>query len=46
MHIPNYESAKCSKTSNGVVKHYAVTSHQGLIRQYNEDRVTIILNIS
>jgi len=31
---------------NGVVRGYAANTHQGLVRNYNEDRVSIILNIS
>ena len=29
-----------------MVRGYAANTHQGLIRNYNEDRVSIILNIS
>ncbi|CAD8185465.1 unnamed protein product [Paramecium pentaurelia] len=41
----NYEPTKCSSVQNGLVKAYAANTHQGLIRNYNEDRVSIILNI-
>jgi len=30
---------------NGVVKSYAANTNQGIIRDYNEDRVSIVLNI-
>lgn len=30
---------------NGIVKAYAANTNQGLVRNYNEDRVSIILNI-
>lgn len=32
--------------SNGAVKGYSANTYQGLVRNYNEDRVSIILNIS
>lgn len=31
--------------SCGIVKAYAANTNQGIIREYNEDRVSIILNI-
>ena len=37
---------KCSLKENGIVKGYAASTDQGLIRDYNEDRVSIILNIN
>lgn len=51
--IPNYEPAKCSLKRNGIVAAYAANTNQGLVRyelyaalrNYNEDRVSIILNI-
>ena len=30
---------------SGIVKAYAANTNQGLVRNYNEDRVSIILNI-
>lgn len=30
---------------NGIVRAYAANTNQGLVRNYNEDRVSIILNI-
>eukprot|EP00347_Sterkiella_histriomuscorum_P007122 403350178 len=43
--IPNHESTKHSVKRNGVVRAYAANTNQGLVRNYNEDRVSIILNI-
>ncbi|CAD8059721.1 unnamed protein product [Paramecium sonneborni] len=45
MILPNYEPSKCSSGRNGIIKAYAANTNQGLIRDYNEDRVSIILNI-
>ena len=45
MNLPQFEPTKCSVKQNGVIKAYAVNTHQGLVRNYNEDRVAIILNI-
>ena len=44
--IPNYEQTKHSSKKNGVIKSYAANTNQGLVRNYNEDRVSIILNIT
>lgn len=43
--IPNHEPTKCSMKRNGIVRAYAANTNQGLVRNYNEDRVSIILNI-
>ena len=43
--IPNQEPTRCSIKNNGIVKAYAANTNQGLVRKYNEDRVSIILNI-
>ena len=43
--LPSYEPSRCSVKSVGVVKAYAANTNQGLFRTYNEDRVSIILNI-
>ena len=43
--IPNHEPTKCSMKRNGIVRGYAAMTNQGLVRNYNEDRVSIILNI-
>jgi protein phosphatase 2C family protein 2/3 len=38
-------STKCSVKGYGKVMAYAVNTHQGIVRSYNEDRVSIVLNI-
>jgi len=43
--IPNHEPTKCSFKRNGIVRAYAANTNQGLVRAYNEDSVSIILNI-
>lgn len=43
--LPNHEPTKCSVKRNGIVKAYAANTNQGIVRNYNEDRVSIILNI-
>jgi hypothetical protein len=43
--LPNHEPTKCSFKRNGIVKAYAANTNQGIVRNYNEDRVSIILNI-
>jgi len=43
--IPNHDPAKCSSKRNGIVRAYSANTNQGLVRNYNEDRVAIILNI-
>jgi serine/threonine protein phosphatase PrpC len=43
--MPNHEPSKCSSRHNGHVKAFAANTNQGLVRNYNEDRVSIILNI-
>lgn len=39
------DKSKCSTRRNGIVKAYAANTNKGIIRNYNEDRVSIILNI-
>lgn len=46
MNFPNYDSTKCSTKPINYIKGYAANTSQGLVRNYNEDRVSIILNIS
>lgn len=43
--IPNSEPAKFSNKKYGIVNCYAANTNQGLVRNYNEDRMSIILNI-
>ena len=41
----NFESAKFSNKRNGLVSGYGANTNQGIVRNYNEDRVAIILNM-
>lgn len=43
--LNNYEPAKFSGKRNGIITAYGANTNQGIIRNYNEDRVAIILNI-
>lgn len=43
--MPSYESAKFSVKRNGIITAYGANTNQGIVRNYNEDRVAIILNI-
>ena len=43
--LKNHEPTKASQKKCGVIKSYAANTNQGIIRDYNEDRVSIILNI-
>ena len=43
--IPAIDPARTSIKENGVFKSYAVNTHSGISRNYNEDRVSITLNI-
>ncbi len=43
--VKTYEPSKYASKKNGVVSSYAANTHQGIVRNYNEDRVSIILNI-
>lgn len=44
--ISNFEPAKHSKNGHGTIRAYAASTNQGPVRDYNEDRVAIILNFS
>lgn len=43
--IPNDDPTKSSTKRTGVVRAYAANTNQGLVRNYNEDRVSIITNL-
>ena len=43
--IPHDEPTRTSSKRTGVVRAYAANTHQGLVRNYNEDRVSIITNL-
>lgn len=40
-----YENTRYSTKSLNIIKSFAANTHQGVVRKYNEDRVSIILNI-
>ena len=42
----NYESSKTSSKKMGLIHAYGANTYQGLVRNYNEDRVSIIINMS
>jgi hypothetical protein len=42
----DYEPSKCSTKPNGIIKAYSVNTYQGIHRNYNEDRVSVVLNIA
>lgn len=44
--LRNFEKAKYAARSHGIITSYAANTHQGIQRNYNEDRVSIILNMS
>ena len=45
MTFKDYKLAKTSTRSYNYIKAYAANTYKGLVRDYNEDRVSIILNI-
>ena len=42
----NHDTTKLSVRKNGPIKGYAANTNQGILRDYNEDRVSIILNVA
>ena len=44
--MKNFDEAKYSSKSHGLIVSYAANTHQGIQRNYNEDRVSIILNMT
>ena len=44
--LKNFEEAKFASKSHGLIVSYAANTHQGIQRTYNEDRVSIILNMT
>ena len=42
----NYEQSKTSKKTMSSIKSYGVNTYQGIVRNYNEDRVSIIINMN
>lgn len=43
---PKYKRPNISETKMGAIQVYGVNSYRGLCKKYNEDRVSIILNIT
>ena len=46
VNFDNYFPGKVSRKSYGPIKAYAANTNQGITRDYNEDRVSIIININ
>ena len=44
--IPKIEPVKFVEKGNGIIKGYAVNTFHGMVKDYNEDRVSIIMNIT
>ena len=44
--IKNFSKSKISSRSFGVIKSYAANTNQGIARDYNEDRVSIVINMN
>jgi protein phosphatase 2C family protein 2/3 len=44
--LENFEKAKFATKSHGLITSYSANTHQGIQRNYNEDRVSIILNMT
>ena len=44
--VPRVEAVRFIERPNGTIKGYAVNTYHGLVKNYNEDRVSIIMNIT
>ena len=42
----NYEVTQSNESSKGIVRAFGICTTQGIVRDYNEDRVSVILNVS
>jgi protein phosphatase PTC2/3 len=42
--MPKFDASKTSVKDFGAIKAFSVNTHRGVIRNYNEDRVSILLN--
>ena len=42
----NFPNCKIASKDFGIIKSYAANTSQGIIRDYNEDRVSIVINLS
>ena len=43
--IKNFSKSKITKKKNGIITSFSANSHEGIFRNYNEDKLNIILNI-
>jgi len=43
--LPNAEESRSSQKPHGIARCFGVCTNQGLVRNYNEDRVSIVLEI-
>ena len=46
LQFENFDQCKTSKKTMGLIKSYGVNTYQGIVRNYNEDRVSIIINMN
>ena len=46
LNFNNFEPSKTSMKSMGTIRAYGANTYQGLVRNYNEDRVSIIINMN
>ena len=46
LEVNNFENGKCSSKQMGIIQAYGANTHEGLIKSYNEDRVSIIINMN
>ena len=44
--LPKFNPRKISSKSFGIITSYAANTNQGIVRNYNEDRVSIIINMN
>lgn len=44
-HLPELDKPRVIAKSYRVVHSFAVTTHKGIVRNYNEDRVSVLLNV-
>ena len=44
--LHNFSASKISSRTFGIIKSYAANTNQGIVRDYNEDRVSIIINMN
>ena len=44
--LHNFSASKISSRTFGLIKSYAANTNQGIVRDYNEDRVSIIINMN